>query len=183
MAGHEKIHATDHTDGTDDIQDATNAVKGLATAAQITALEAIATAYGEIYVQGNSSGQTTNASADTFDKVTQFASDGVSDGCTNAAASDQITVGSTGIYNAHCEVSFSGTLSVEMSLRLSVNGTDQAKSEAVRKIGTNGDVGSASIHALLSLTANDIVTLEVASNGTSDSFVMQAANLSVVRVG
>ena len=33
-------HAASHTDGTDDIQDATNAVKGLATAAQITALEA-----------------------------------------------------------------------------------------------------------------------------------------------
>ena len=34
------LHASDHTDGTDDIQDATNAQKGLATAAQITALEA-----------------------------------------------------------------------------------------------------------------------------------------------
>lgn len=34
-------HASDHTDGTDDIQDATNAQKGLATAAQITALEGL----------------------------------------------------------------------------------------------------------------------------------------------
>lgn len=33
-------HASEHTDGTDDIQDATNAQKGLATAAQITAVEA-----------------------------------------------------------------------------------------------------------------------------------------------
>lgn len=33
-------HASEHTDGTDDIQDATNAVKGLATPAQITTLEA-----------------------------------------------------------------------------------------------------------------------------------------------
>lgn len=33
-------HAASHTDGTDDIQSATNAQKGLATAAQITALEA-----------------------------------------------------------------------------------------------------------------------------------------------
>jgi len=33
-------HAASHTDGTDDIQDATNAVKGLATAAHITAIEA-----------------------------------------------------------------------------------------------------------------------------------------------
>ena len=36
-------HATSHTDGTDDIQSATNAQKGLATASQITKLEGIAT--------------------------------------------------------------------------------------------------------------------------------------------
>jgi len=35
-----KAHAAEHTDGTDDIQDATNAQKGLATSAQITDLEA-----------------------------------------------------------------------------------------------------------------------------------------------
>lgn len=34
------VHASTHTNGTDDIQNATNAVKGLATAAQITDLEA-----------------------------------------------------------------------------------------------------------------------------------------------
>ena len=34
-----KAHASDHTDGTDDIQSATNLQKGVATAAQITALE------------------------------------------------------------------------------------------------------------------------------------------------
>ena len=35
-------HASDHTDGTDDIQDATSGQKGLATAAQITKLDGIA---------------------------------------------------------------------------------------------------------------------------------------------
>lgn len=40
--GHDKLHATDHTDGTDDIQDATAGQKGLATAAQITKLDGIA---------------------------------------------------------------------------------------------------------------------------------------------
>ena len=36
-------HATSHTDGTDDIQDATGSVKGLATAAQITKLNTVET--------------------------------------------------------------------------------------------------------------------------------------------
>lgn len=38
-----QAHTASHTDGTDDIQDATNAVKGLATATQITKLEGIET--------------------------------------------------------------------------------------------------------------------------------------------
>ena len=44
MAGHDKLHGEEHVDGTDDIRDATNALKGLATATQITALEAAVSA-------------------------------------------------------------------------------------------------------------------------------------------
>jgi hypothetical protein len=40
-SGAPAAHAASHTDGTDDIQNATNAQKGLATAAQITRLEAL----------------------------------------------------------------------------------------------------------------------------------------------
>ncbi len=39
--GHDKLHAAEHIDGTDDIQSATNAQKGLATASHITTLEAL----------------------------------------------------------------------------------------------------------------------------------------------
>ncbi len=35
------LHASDHTDGTDDIQDATSGQKGLATAAQIAKLDVL----------------------------------------------------------------------------------------------------------------------------------------------
>jgi len=38
-----KVHASGHTDGTDDVQSATNSQKGLATAVQITKLEGIET--------------------------------------------------------------------------------------------------------------------------------------------
>jgi len=39
--GHERLHASEHTDGTDDIQDATDSQKGLATASQISKLDGI----------------------------------------------------------------------------------------------------------------------------------------------
>lgn len=41
MSIHDKLHASEHTDGTDDIQDATAGQKGLATATQITKLDGI----------------------------------------------------------------------------------------------------------------------------------------------
>jgi hypothetical protein len=41
MAAHLKLHSAEHTDGTDDIQDATSGQKGLATATQITKLDGI----------------------------------------------------------------------------------------------------------------------------------------------
>jgi len=53
------IHAASHTDGTDDIQDATAAQKGVATAAQITKLDGIATG-ANLYVHPNHSGEVTS---------------------------------------------------------------------------------------------------------------------------
>lgn len=41
--GHDKDHGGEHVDGTDDIQDATDSVKGLATSTQITKLDGIDT--------------------------------------------------------------------------------------------------------------------------------------------
>ena len=158
-------------------------IDGMDKAAAQSELEiGASTDYGEIYVVGNSSGQTTNATGGVYDKITQFASNGVSRNCTNSAASDQITVTNAGKYIAHFECSFSGTLNSEMRLRLAIDGTTQAKSSTVRKLGTGGDVGSASIHCILDLTAGQIVTAYVASDGASDSFVMQSGNLSLVRI-
>lgn len=59
-------HAASHTDGTDDIQDATNAVKGLATAAQITALESATAAQ---HAAATSAGTGTHVSIDTGTQV------------------------------------------------------------------------------------------------------------------
>jgi hypothetical protein len=42
VSSHEALHSANHTDGTDDIQNATAGQKGLATATQITKLDGIA---------------------------------------------------------------------------------------------------------------------------------------------
>jgi len=75
-------HAASHTNGTDDIQDATASVKGLATAAQITKLDGIATNANN-YSHPNHSGDVTSVgdgattianNAVTFAKMQQISS-------------------------------------------------------------------------------------------------------------
>lgn len=61
-------HATEHTDGTDDIQDATASQKGLATAAQITKLDAIT---------GTNTGDEVDATT-TVKGIVELATDGES---------------------------------------------------------------------------------------------------------
>jgi hypothetical protein len=74
------VHAASHTNGTDDIQDATASVKGLATAAQITKLDGIATNANN-YSHPNHSGDVTSvgdgattiaSNAVTFSKMQQI---------------------------------------------------------------------------------------------------------------
>jgi len=62
---HAQAHAADHTDGTDDIQNATAAQKGLATATQITKLDGIE-ALADVTDSGNvnAAGATMNADTD-----------------------------------------------------------------------------------------------------------------------
>jgi hypothetical protein len=53
MGIHNKNHASEHTDGTDDIQDATSSQKGLATAAQAEKLDEITLSGDQIIIGGS----------------------------------------------------------------------------------------------------------------------------------
>lgn len=61
-----QAHKTSHTDGSDDIRDATNALKGLATAAQITALEANTQSLVDTQVHGFVDNTETTISFSTY---------------------------------------------------------------------------------------------------------------------
>ncbi len=68
---HAQAHATDHTDGTDDIQDATDSQKGVATAAQITKLDGIASGANN-YTHPNHSGDVTSVGDGVQTLATKF---------------------------------------------------------------------------------------------------------------
>jgi hypothetical protein len=80
-----------------------------------------------------------------------------------------------------CTVSFSSASNnQQLHLRLAKNGTTDATSEVVRKVGTGADVGSAALHLIVSVAANDHISLWVRNATSAANITIQAANLQAV---
>lgn len=134
--------------------------------------------YGGLYVQG---GVTAQATTTSFAKLTAFAADMVADDTTPAHATDDITILTDGVYEVTFNLSFSGTGTAIFEAAVGVDGVEQVVIEAIRKMGATGDVGSMGAGGLLSLTAAEVVTVLIKSDGT-DSLTVQDAQLRVKRV-
>jgi len=139
--------------------------------------------YGEIYVADGSTAQSSLGTTPT--KMTGFAANGESSGTTPDHTNDQITVGTAGKYLVDFDVSFSGTGGATMKFHLRVNDGEQAKAALVRKLGVGGDVGNAGFACIMSLSANDVLTVYVETDnaGGTDSITPEDAHLRVRRIG
>ncbi len=136
--------------------------------------------YGGLYIQDGSTAQTGITTEAV--KMTGWAGNLAASGVTPDYANNQVTVGSTGIYLVWVQLSFSGSLNTEFQAHLRVNGDEQVEGMH-RKLGTGGDVGSASFIALKSLTADDVLTIYVESDaGGGASFTPTDAQFVVLRV-
>ena len=71
--------------------------------ANITRANLMSEAWGKLSVTGNSTGQTL-ATADTFEKVTQFSAEVSGTGITASHANDKMTVTRTGVYVAYAQM-------------------------------------------------------------------------------
>lgn len=140
-------------------------------------------AYGEIYVADGSTAQTSIGT--TPAKITGFAANGLSEGTTPDHTSDQITVGSDGVYHISFNCSWTGTTNAVYELHGRLNGAEQGNLGIHRKIGTGTDVGSAGFQGFLTLSASDIITVYVESGngGGTDTFTPVDMNLTVTKVG
>ena len=110
--------------------------------------------YGMISVEGGSTAETTTDA--TPRKIAKFTAEKDNGVATAAHATDGITVADTGDYYISAFVSFSGTLSKTYHVEVykGASGTGVA---LTRKLGTGGDVGSASCAGIVALTALDVV--------------------------
>lgn len=136
--------------------------------------------YGGLYVQDGSTAQTGVDTTPT--KMTGWAGNLPAAGTTPDHTDDSITIGTDGIYIALCQVSFSGTISVTFEAHLRIDDVEQVEGFH-RKLGTGGDVGSASFVALKSLSADEVLTVYIESDsGGGASFTPMDAQLVVFRV-
>jgi len=140
--------------------------------------------YGEIYVHGNTTGQTISTATST--QVTTFDTNGESNLTTPDHTNDHITITKTGKYLINVSSAFSGDPNVTWSGGVYKNNgaTQLANIQTERKLGAGGDVGSVSISGIASLTADD--TIEVwfqHAEGVDKSITVKELTLSVSMVG
>lgn len=135
--------------------------------------------YGAIYAENGSTAQT--GISDTAAKMTGFSANGISSGTTPDYTNNQITLGSDGIYLVFLQVSFTGTASKTFECQIR-NNDGNTNYHSNRKLGATGDVGSASCLALLSCSANDVMSVYVLSSDGGSSFTINEAQLVVYRI-
>lgn len=136
--------------------------------------------FGQVYTTGGSGTQTPGTS---YAKLTQFDSNGLSNGpITPDATNNKITVNQTGIYYISFNVSFSGSTNSTVFFRTYWNGVAQPQGTLERKL-SNADVGAAAMSCLVDVTtASTDIEIYVKTDGASDVVDVKEAQLIIFRV-
>lgn len=169
----------------------------LATKADITYVDAglagklsstgvTAQAYGSVYLHDNTTAVAIVTNA--YTQITIWSTNTVNDQAATlnvVALTNGLRVLVSGTYLVNYQVSFSGVISGDIESAILVNGVHQAHAEFDRKLGTGGDVGSASAHGLLYLESNDVVNVAGQALAAADegNYVARQAQLVVTKAG
>ena len=133
---------------------------------------------GTLYVTGNSTPETT---VDTTPRqIAALDTKGVEQGLTVDTTNGYITVAEAGDYLVIGDVSFSGTNSSTYNVEIYKN-TSGTSHMLERKLGTGGDVGQGSVHAVITCAASDDISLyQYTADGSA--MTVTDAQLSVIRL-
>lgn len=112
--------------------------------------------FAEIYVADGSTAQAIPTGA-TYTKLTGFATDGQSAGCTANVANDKIVVTKTGRYLVNASINASsGTNNVTFKYAVFLNNAEQNACHCHRKYSVAGDYGSSSITGIIDVTTANL---------------------------
>jgi len=140
--------------------------------------------FGEIYVEGNSTADTITTATST--QMSRFDTDGESNLITPSHTNDHLTITKAGKYLVTISISFSGDNSVDWKFTLCKNNgaSNFLNVHTNRKLGSAGDIGSASMSGIVDLAVNDTVELWMEhSSGVNKYITIQDCTMSVVQVG
>jgi len=140
--------------------------------------------YGEIFVAGGTTSQTTSGTANTYTTLTAFTSDGPDNGSVTAdAANDRLTL-ATGVYLVNFNATFTASNNHTFLFRCFNSTTASAFANTVAQNHTHStDPHQVGFTALLSVTGTTNIIVQVASPDTSQPFVISEANFIATRVG
>ena len=141
-------------------------------------------AFGEISVEGNSTSDT--IATNTWHQVTRFDTASVSSRTTPDATENHITIDEAGMYLVTISVAFSGDNSVDWEASLFKNNgsTEITNVHMNRKLGSGGDIGSASMSGICDCASTDTMELWFRHQaGVNKSITFQDVTMSVVKIG
>lgn len=140
--------------------------------------------YGDIYVAGGSTVQTTSATANTYTTLTAFTTDGPDNGSvTSDAANDRLTL-ATGVYQVTFNATFTASNNHTFLFRCFNSTTATAFANTVGKNHTQStDAHQVGFSGLISVTGTTNIVVQVASTQTSQPLTINEANFIAVRVG
>jgi hypothetical protein len=143
------------------------------------------TSFGEVSRRSGTPATITLTTAGTFYKWTDSAystSSGASD-ITASTATDDLTIGADGRgwYRAQISVSFSGSGNALVHGAICVNTTPVIQFE--RKLGTGGDVGTATCGGFVLLEVGDVVDVRFSADSNNKTVTPEHCGLTLLRVG
>ena len=133
--------------------------------------------YGGLYVEDGSTAETT---VDATPRIVEAFTTAMSTGseATSSTTAGTVTITDAGDYRVDTQFSFSGSLSKTYEVEVYVDGVGTGI-KCERLLGTGGDVGSASVSGIVSLTAGQVVSLYQSSTDGGTTITISNAQLVV----
>jgi hypothetical protein len=137
--------------------------------------------YGSMYVDNNSAG-TPQVISTSLVKLTQFDTNGLSNGVTTDHTTDRLTVVNTGIYILSYNIALSGSIA-DFTVIPHVNGSPIAGASSNVTLVSTADIQMLEVTTPISLTAADYVELYAKASAASKNFLMREATISLSTIG
>ncbi len=95
---------------------------------------------------------------------------------------DSLIIQIPGVYKVSSQWSFRDGANTEFHLSLAIDDVQNDKCHAERKIGTGGDVGSASYTCLLNLSKTNVITVVIENVGNTNNPAIDNIQFNIIRI-